>query len=87
MRSALDSELCVLYTEGVQTITQQLSAAFAQKGWSVQELLDRSKLPIDRSSLARKLSGELPMKVREAEVLARTLACVIVWPPRRGRAA
>jgi len=69
------------------TITEQLSAEFDRKGWSVQELLDRSGLPIDRSSLARKLTGDLPLKVSEAEVLARTLGVVIVWPQRPRRSA
>lgn len=81
---------CASYTQmDVRSpdIVQQLRAAFEGKGWSVQELLDRSRLDIDRSSLARKLDGELPMKVKEAEVLARTLDAVIVWPPRRKRAA
>ena len=88
MRTALDSRLCVLYTGKVHppSITEQLQEALKAAGWSVQELLDRSKLPIDRSSLARKLTGDLPLKTSEAEVLAATLKVRIVFP-RKGRAS
>lgn len=53
---------------------------------SVQKLLDKSGLDIDRSSLARKLSGDLPMKTEEAEVLARVLG-ILVTAGREARAS
>lgn len=73
------------------SLTAQLRTAFENTGWSVQELLDRSGLAIDRSSLARKLSGDLPLKVTEAEALAKAIRrggheVVLAWPPK-GHAA
>jgi hypothetical protein len=70
----------------VRSITQQLSDALARTGWSVGELLKRSRLPVDRSSLARKLKGSLPMKTTEAEALAIVLGTYIGWPERRAKA-
>src|SRR5262245_45732759 len=70
---------CAFYTQmDVKPIAEQLRVAHEASGWSVQELLEKSGLEIDRSSLARKLTGDLPMKTREAEVLARTLGVQVV---------
>lgn len=70
----------------MKPIAQQIRDAFEATGWSVQDLLDRSRLDLDRSSLARKLSGDLKMKTTEAETLARVLG-VVVKAGREGRAA
>ena len=67
------------------TLTQQLNAAFEESGWSVAELLAKTGLPIDRSSLSRKLKGELRMNTDEAETIASALGVTISWPERAGR--
>lgn len=71
----------VLYTLGVRTITEQLNEAFERTEWSVQVLLDKSGLEIDRTSLARKLKGELRLNVDEAQVLANVMGLTLVWVP------
>lgn len=67
----------------VQTLTEQLHVAFKSSGMSVAELLAKSKLDLDRSSLSRKLHGEQPMRTDEAQVLASVLDATITWPPRK----
>lgn len=79
MRTQLDSELCVLYTDKVRSMTEQLNDAFERSGLTVVELLKRSGLDIDRSSLARKLKGELRLNVDEAQTLAAVLGVTLVW--------
>jgi transcriptional regulator with XRE-family HTH domain len=80
---ALESGLCALYTCVVRTITEQLNDALGRKGWSMQELLEKSGLSIDRSSLSRKIRGELRLNTDEAEALASALETTIVWPQKR----
>lgn len=70
----------------MQTITEQLYEAFEASGLSVAQLLTQSGLPLERSSLSRKLRGELRMNTDEAEALARVLRHVIVFP-RAARSA
>ena len=62
-----------------------MRAAHAEKGWSVQQLLEKSGLRIDRSSLQRKLNGDVPTTTDEWEALARALKLTLVWP-RKGAA-
>lgn len=71
----------------VRTLTEQLNEAFERSGWSVAELLEKSNFDIDRSSLSRKLKGELRMNTDEAEVLATVLQTTIAWPPPKKRPA
>lgn len=70
-----------MYTGWVRTITEQLLDAFEKTGWTVAELLSRSGLDIERSSLHRKLHGEQRMNVDEAQVLATVLGLTLVWMP------
>lgn len=63
----------------MRSITEQLKDAFERSGWSMSELLKRSGLDLDRSSLARKLNGELRMNVDEAQALAKALNVTLVW--------
>lgn len=65
---------------------EQIAAAFATTGWSVAEFRDKSGIALDRSQLARRLSGDTPMKTGEAELLVSTLRkhgvdVTIAWPP------
>jgi hypothetical protein len=71
----------------VRTLVDQLREAFEQSELSVPELLVRAKLKLDRSSLHRKLSGELDLKTGEAEALALALDAELVWNPRRRKPA
>lgn len=71
----------------MQTLTEQLYEAFVASGLSVAELLTQSGLDIERSSLSRKLRGELRMNTDEAEALARELKIVLVFPRAPPRAA
>lgn len=60
----------------------QIRAAQEKKGWSVQQLLDKSGLPIERSVLHRKLKGETPATTGECEALAKALEVTLVYPKR-----
>ena len=67
----------------MKPISDQLRDAFVASGLSVQELLDKSGLRIDRSSLARKLmpigaDGRLRLKDEEIDALTRALGVTIV---------
>lgn len=81
------------YTDRVRNrIHQQLAAARIYSGWSFQELLDRSKLKLDKASLIRKLAGKTPLKTEEAESLADTFrrhgfSITIAWPPLAAKRA
>jgi ribosome-binding protein aMBF1 (putative translation factor) len=67
----------------VRGIVDQLADGLEHLGWSVNELLERSGLPIGRSALQRKLRGQLRLNVDEAEVLATTMKITLVWPQTR----
>lgn len=68
----------------MQSLVEQVRRAQVEQGWSVQQLLDKSGLPIERSVLQRKLKGETPTSSHECEALARALKITLVWP-KRGR--
>ncbi len=64
---------------------EQIAAVFAKTGWSVAEFLGKSGLDMDRSQLQRKLTGQAPMRTREAQALVDTLRkngveITIAWP-------
>lgn len=64
----------------MHTLTRLLSEAFERSGLSVAGLLSRSGLPLERSTLQRKLSGDVRMTVDEMIALAAVLD---VRVPRR----
>lgn len=66
----------------MRTLTEQLSEAHRKSGLSVGELLSKSGLDIERSSLQRKLSGALRMNLDEAEALAKALAIKLTYDGR-----
>lgn len=65
----------------VQTILQQLRVAYERTGWTMAELLDRSGLRLDRSTLRRKMVGEVPTTTEEAEALALALSTTLAVVP------
>lgn len=65
----------------MRSITEQLRAAFEKSGMTVVALLEKSRLDIDRTSLAKKLKGEIRLNTDEAQVLATILDVTIVWSP------
>lgn len=61
-------------------LVEQIRSAKEARGWSTQHLLDKSGLRIDRSTLHRKLAGEVPTTDSECEALAQALAIQLTWP-------
>jgi transcriptional regulator with XRE-family HTH domain len=57
----------------MRDVVSQLRGVFERSGMSVRTLLEKSGLDIDRSSLQRKLHGQQPLRVAEAEALASVL--------------
>lgn len=57
----------------MSSVQRKLNEAFERTGWTVAELLGRSGLSIDRSSMSRKIRGKAPMITAEAEAIARAL--------------
>lgn len=72
-------------------LVEQIRAEQQRQELSVQQLLDKSGLPLERSTLQRKLNGDTPMTDSECEALAKGLRrgapdFTLVWPRRaRGR--
>lgn len=72
---------------------EQVATAFGQTGWTIEELLEKSGLEMDRSQLGRKLSGKAPMRTEEAEALVdairrKGIDVVITWPsPKKSKRA
>ncbi len=68
---------------------EQVAAAFAKTDWTIEELLEKSKLEMDRTQLGRKLSGKAPMRTEEAQVLIDTIRekgrvdVAISWPSKK----
>lgn len=67
----------------MRTVPEQLERARVRRKLSVAELLRRSKLTIDRTSLTRKLKGQQRMYVDEAQVLSNVMVARLTWAPRR----
>lgn len=72
----------------MKTIVEQLRETYKKTDWTMGELLQKSGLDLDRSSLRRKISGEIDMKTDEAEVLANTFRkhgfdLTLVWPSKK----
>jgi ribosome-binding protein aMBF1 (putative translation factor) len=70
-------------------LVEQIRTAQRERSWSTQQLLNESGLDLDRSTLHRKLAGEVPCTDAECEALARALSITLVWPkaPDAGAAA
>jgi transcriptional regulator with XRE-family HTH domain len=64
-------------------LVEQIRSEQLRLGWSTQQLLDRSGLALERSTLSRKLRGETPMTDAECEALAAAMALTLTWPKRR----
>lgn len=71
----------------MKTLAQQLHEAMVAKGWSVPDLLRKSRMRFDRTSLLRKLNGDQKLSTDEAQKLARVLGCALVWNATEARAS
>ena len=68
----------------MRSLIEQLRDAYEKTDWTMEELVQRSGLEIDRSTLRRKLldvKDPVPMKTEEAEALARALDVTLVVLP------
>jgi len=68
----------------MRTLVEQLRDAYEKSGLTMEQLVDKSGLDLDRSSLRRKLldvKDPVPMKTNEAEALARALEVTLVVVP------
>lgn len=70
----------------MRSLVEQVRQAHSKSDLTVQQLLEKSGLPLERSTLQRKLSGDVPTTTDEIEALAKALDYTLVWP-RRGRSA
>lgn len=71
----------IVYPFRVRTLVEQLRDAYEKSGWTMEQLLKKSGLHLDRSSLRRKLldvKDTVPMKTEEAEALAHALDVTLV---------
>jgi hypothetical protein len=69
--------------ELVKTIAEQLLKAFQATAWSLAELLERTQLDCDVTSLGRKLHGKQKLWSAEADALATALGLAIACVPKR----
>lgn len=68
----------------MRSLVEQLRDAYEKSGWTMDELVDRSGLELDRSSVRRKIldvKDPIPMKTEEAEALASALGVTLVVLP------
>lgn len=73
-------------------LVEQIRSAAKELGWSTQHLLDKSGLSVDRSTLHRKLAGEVPTSDAECEALADAIRDAVPhfrleWPAEVDRGA
>jgi len=71
-------------SDGMRTLVEQLRDAYEKSGLTMEQLVERSGLDIDRSSLRRKLldvKDPIPMKTAECEALAQALGVTLVVMP------
>lgn len=79
----------------MRTLVEQLRDAYEKSGLTMEELLEKSGLDIDRSSLRRKLlvaegsknDRSIPMKTEECEALAQALGITLVVLPDEAKAS
>lgn len=62
------------------SLIEQVRLAQVEQGLSVQQLLDKSGLKMERSVLHRKLNGTTPATTAECEALATALGITLVYP-------
>jgi hypothetical protein len=60
-------------------VVRQLAKEFGRSGMTLTQLLARSRLPIFRTSLRRKLDGDLRTSTKEAHAIARALGGDLVF--------
>lgn len=68
----------------MRTLVEQLRDAYEKSGWTMEELVQRSGLDLDRSTLRRKIldvRDPVPMRTEEAEALAHALGVTLVVLP------
>lgn len=73
----------------MRTLVEQLRDAYEKTEWTMEQLLARSGLDLDRSALRRKLldvKDPIPMKTDEAEALAQALDVTLVVMPESDKA-
>lgn len=63
------------------SLVEQVRRAREGRGLSVAQLLERSGLRLERSTLARKLAGAVPTTTEECEAMARALDVTLVVLP------
>jgi hypothetical protein len=75
----------------MRTLVEQLRDAYEKSGLTMEQLVERSGLELDRSSLRRKLlavKDSVPMRTHEAEALARALdVTLVVLPEEEAKAS
>ncbi len=78
-----------------RTLIAQLRSAYERSGWTMEQLLEKSGLDLDRSTLRRKLlvneksktDRHVPMRTEEAEALASALGVTLVFLPNEAKAS
>lgn len=68
----------------MRTLVEQIRDAYEKSGWTMEKLVERSGLDIDRSTLRRKIldvKDPVAMKTAEAEALAHALGVTLVVLP------
>jgi transcriptional regulator with XRE-family HTH domain len=63
----------VTISEAAEALERDVLAAFKASGLTVSQLLTKSGLSLERSTLQRKLSGQTKFTLPELEALARAL--------------
>ncbi len=62
------------------SILEQLNQGWRAKGWTVVQLAEKSGLQLERTTMGKKMSGNIPLKDLEIQALATCLDLTIVWP-------
>lgn len=62
------------------SILEQLNQAWRGKSWTVEELAERCGLQLERTTMGKKMKGQIPLKDTEIQALATCLEITIVWP-------
>jgi hypothetical protein len=77
-----------MYSFEVRTLCEQIWDGFVRSGWTMQELVERSGLPLDRTSLRLKIAPKkhksdrrVALRTSEAEACASALGITIAWAP------